>query len=186
MKRSRCFCSGPRLRLRCSGEKDLLHVALVGLDHFLRRVTHRIVRVENPCGVWLFCLFSQITGDVTRAAFEFPEVLFRRFPGEDLDLKQHSRVVFRRHEDLTDILVDELLCDDPLRRVALGVRQDSADFVDLLLEGVSLGGCLLQFCDFLFGFFNFTIAVRVIFLKSAFVILSSAASCRSLFFFRFA
>ena len=35
MKRSRCFCSGPRLRLRCSGEKDLLHVALVGLDHFL-------------------------------------------------------------------------------------------------------------------------------------------------------
>ena len=60
--------------------KDLLHVALVGLDHFLRRVTHRIVRAGNPCGVWLFCLFSQIAGDVTRAAFEFPEVLFRRFP----------------------------------------------------------------------------------------------------------
>ena len=32
----------------------LLHAALVGLDHFLRRVTHRIVRVETPCGVWLF------------------------------------------------------------------------------------------------------------------------------------
>ena len=80
---------------------------------------------------------------MTRAAFEFPEVLFRRFPGEDLDLKQHSRVVFRCHEDLADILVDELLCDDPLRRVALGVRQDSADLIDLLLEGVALGGCLL-------------------------------------------
>ena len=96
---------------------------------------------------------------MTRAAFEFPEVLFRRFPGEDLDLKQHSRVVLRCHEDLADILVDELLRDDSLRRVTLGIRQDSADFVDLLLEGVSLGGCLLQFCDFLFGFFYFTIAV---------------------------
>ena len=43
-----------RLRLWKSRGKDSLHVALVGLDHFLRRVTHRIVRVENPCGVWLF------------------------------------------------------------------------------------------------------------------------------------
>ena len=96
---------------------------------------------------------------MTRAAFEFPEVLFRRFPGEDLDLKQHSRVVLRCHENLADILVDELLRDDSLRRVALGIRQDSADLIDLLLEGVALCGCLLQFCDFLFGFFYFTIAV---------------------------
>ena len=117
------------------GKLDFLSLR-IRLNHFLRHVTHRIVRAGNPCGVWLFCLFSQIAGDVTRAAFEFPEVLFRRFPGEDLDLKQHSRVVFRCHEDLADILVDELLRDDSLRRVTLGIRQDSADFVDLLLEGV--------------------------------------------------
>ena len=35
----------------------------------------------------------------------------------------------------------------------------AADLIDLLLEGVALCGCLLQFCDFLFGFFYFTIAV---------------------------
>ena len=94
---------------------------------------------------------------MTRAAFEFPEVLFRRFPGEDLDLKQHGRVVFRCHEDLADILVDELLCDDSLCRVALSICQDSADLIDLLLEGVALCGCLLQLCDLLFGFFNFNL-----------------------------
>lgn len=43
-----------RLRLWKSRGKDSLHVALVGLDHLLRRVTHRIVKAGNPCGVWLF------------------------------------------------------------------------------------------------------------------------------------
>ena len=34
-ERSRCFCSGSPSSPPASGEKDLLHVALVGLDHFL-------------------------------------------------------------------------------------------------------------------------------------------------------
>ena len=37
-----------------SGKNKLLHGALVSLDHFLERVARRIIKVGNPCGVWLF------------------------------------------------------------------------------------------------------------------------------------
>ena len=73
----------------------LLHPLLVGLNHFLERVT--------------------------RTKSEIFQRFVYHFPGGELDLQVQGVVIFRGSEDFVDVLIDEFLVDDTVLRVPLGI-----------------------------------------------------------------
>ena len=74
-------------------------------------------------------------------------MLFTALTGENLDVQPQRTILLRRDKDLVDIAGDKFLGYHTLGGILLGVTQDGANRIQLLLHisgGLLLGGQLVQ------------------------------------------
>ena len=121
-----------------------LQILLVRLDHLLERVTRTAFGITNRRKRRNRLRHNGLRRCLTPQVLQ---VLFAALTGENLDVQAEGTVLLRCNKYLVNIASYELLGDDALGGVLLGVVQDGADGVKLLSHvsgGLLLGGQLVQ------------------------------------------